>query len=132
MQKKTLDDYYYKLKNAHALGFDFEKHKSEKIGVLRQFVKESKKSKQPTSIPTPVFNQWLNKNNQQQPGQSSYGGGVLCQASQNPCGLGGTSYAANSFPQSFPPPQKPSEDDIDKYLVKDDEDFESSESEQSD
>jgi len=27
MQKKTLDDYYYKLKTAQSLGFDFEKNK---------------------------------------------------------------------------------------------------------
>jgi hypothetical protein len=39
MQKKTLDDYYYKIKNAHSFGFDFDKFKNDKIGVLRQFVK---------------------------------------------------------------------------------------------
>lgn len=43
MQKKTLDDYYYKLKAAQAMGFDVEKNRKEKIGVLRKFVKDNKK-----------------------------------------------------------------------------------------
>lgn len=28
MQRKTLDDYYYKLKNAQSYGFDIEKNKN--------------------------------------------------------------------------------------------------------
>lgn len=43
IHKKTLDDYYYKLKGAQSLGFDIEKNRHEKIGVLRRFVKENKK-----------------------------------------------------------------------------------------
>ena len=40
MQRKTLDDYYYKIKNAVSYGFDLEKNINEKIGLLRQFLKE--------------------------------------------------------------------------------------------
>jgi hypothetical protein len=39
MQRKTLDDYYYKIKNAVSYGFDLEKNMNEKIGLLRQFLK---------------------------------------------------------------------------------------------
>lgn len=39
LAKKTLDDYYYQLRMAQTYGFDFERHKNDKIGVLRRFVK---------------------------------------------------------------------------------------------
>ena len=38
--KKTLDDYYYQLRHGEQFGFDFEKHRYDKIGVLRRFVRE--------------------------------------------------------------------------------------------
>ena len=82
--------------------------------MLRQFVKVGKKNLQPKSVPTVVFNQWLSK--------SSFGG--LYQA--NSSGLGSSSYASHSYMPSYPP-QKPSEDDIDKYLAID-EDSSSSDS----
>jgi len=37
--KKSLDDYLMQLRYAKILGFDFQKHKDDKIGVLRRFVK---------------------------------------------------------------------------------------------
>lgn len=40
VQRRTLDDYYYKIKNALSYGFDIEKYKDQKIGFLRQFVKD--------------------------------------------------------------------------------------------
>jgi hypothetical protein len=41
LAKKTLDDYYYQLRQAHYYGFDFQIHKNDKIGVLRKFVKQA-------------------------------------------------------------------------------------------
>lgn len=40
LAKKTLDDYYYQLRQAEYYGFDFQHHKDDKIGVLRRFVKQ--------------------------------------------------------------------------------------------
>ncbi len=76
--------------------------------MLRQFVKESKKNQ-------------LNKTS-----TSTYNGGFCPQSagnSQFSCG-GGTSYAS-TYQQPFP--QKPPEDEIDKYFAKDSEDSSSSE-----
>lgn len=120
MQKKTLDDYYYKLKSAQTLGFDFEKNKHEKIGMLRKFVKENKKKQLENGVgvatnqSAPWGSGFYNNKGGQFVGQS---GGV------------GTSYA-HSYHQPYP--QKPPEDEIDKYFVKDnDESSLSSDSEQS-
>lgn len=44
---KSLDDYYNQIKYAKYLGFDFSKHKNEKIGVLRGFVKAHLKQLDP-------------------------------------------------------------------------------------
>ena len=40
--KKTLDDYFNQMKMAHGYNFDFEKHKNQKVGFLRKFVKMAK------------------------------------------------------------------------------------------
>ena len=40
--KKSLDDYYNLIKFAWEHNFDFHKHKDDKIGVLRTFVKRAK------------------------------------------------------------------------------------------
>ncbi|KRX08749.1 hypothetical protein PPERSA_08060 [Pseudocohnilembus persalinus] len=39
--RKTLDDYHLQLRRAKTLNFDFEKHKFEKMGFLRKFVKDN-------------------------------------------------------------------------------------------
>jgi hypothetical protein len=44
LAKKTLDDYYYQLRQAEYYGFDFQTHKEDKIGVLRRFVKQAHKN----------------------------------------------------------------------------------------
>lgn len=100
MQKKTLDDYYYKLKSASSFGFDFDKHKNEKIGLLRQFVKDYKK-KVSKKTSAPQFNV----------GTGGHGGTSVHGIN----GMMGASYAS-SYPSSQP--QKPPEDEIDKYFAK--------------
>ncbi len=42
LSKKSLDDYLLQIRFAKRFGFDFEKHKHDNIGVLRQFVKKIK------------------------------------------------------------------------------------------
>ena len=44
LAKKTLDDYYYQLRQAEYYGFDFQNHRDDKIGVLRKFVKQAIKN----------------------------------------------------------------------------------------
>jgi len=44
VSKKSLDDYFLQLKFGKRLGFDFEKYKNEKVGVLRKYVKRNKSS----------------------------------------------------------------------------------------
>ena len=39
LPKKSLDDYYYQLKLGEKHGFNFKAHLSERIGVLRTFLK---------------------------------------------------------------------------------------------
>jgi len=41
VSKKSLDDYLSQLRQGRALGFDFNHHKEQKVGYLRQFVKEN-------------------------------------------------------------------------------------------
>ena len=43
ISKKSLDDYLIQLRNGRSLGFNFNEHQNEKIGVLRSFVKKYKK-----------------------------------------------------------------------------------------
>jgi len=40
VSKKSLDDYLLQLRFGKKFGFDFEKHRNSKVGVLRSFVKE--------------------------------------------------------------------------------------------
>lgn len=42
VSKKSLDDYLLQLRFGKKFGFDFEKHRDSKVGVLRSFVKEQK------------------------------------------------------------------------------------------
>ena len=42
VSKKSLDDYLLQLRFGRKLGFDFEKHKNDRVGVLRKFVKLNK------------------------------------------------------------------------------------------
>ena len=42
VSKKTLEDYLYQIKSANKYGFDFEKFKFHKIGILRSFVRREK------------------------------------------------------------------------------------------
>ena len=37
--RRTLEDYNYQIQQGQSFSFDFEKHKSHKIGVLRQYNK---------------------------------------------------------------------------------------------
>lgn len=43
VSKKSLDDYLSQLRQGRTVGFDFNMHKHEKVGYLRQFVKENSK-----------------------------------------------------------------------------------------
>ena len=43
ISKKSLDDYLIQLRNGRKLGFNFNEHQNDKIGVLRSFVKKNKK-----------------------------------------------------------------------------------------
>ena len=44
VSKKSLDDYLLQLRFGKKFGFDFEKHRDSKVGVLRSFVKDQKDS----------------------------------------------------------------------------------------
>jgi len=53
VSKKSLDDYLLQLRFGKKFGFDFQKHKDDKVGVLRSYVKtEKNKQKSGTSIST--------------------------------------------------------------------------------
>ena len=43
ISKKSLDDYLIQLRNGRNLGFNFNEHQNDKIGVLRSYVKKHKK-----------------------------------------------------------------------------------------
>ena len=43
ISKKSLDDYLIQLRNGRSLGFNFNEHQNDKIGVLRSFIKKNKK-----------------------------------------------------------------------------------------
>lgn len=121
MQKKTLDDYYYKIKSAQAFGFDFEKLKHEKIGVLRQFVKDCKKKKmakmniQPLPFPKPYGQ-----------GIGGHLGNGTMYGINGMSAMMSASFAGSTYPSHHQyhnyQYQKPPEDDISKYLVQDNED----------
>ena len=42
ISKKSLDDYFLQLKNGKANGFNFNEHKNDKIGILRNWNKNHK------------------------------------------------------------------------------------------
>lgn len=42
VSKKSLDDYLLQLRFGKKFGFDFEKNKDQKVGILRMFVKKEK------------------------------------------------------------------------------------------
>lgn len=44
VSKKSLDDYLLQMRFGKKYGFDFQKHKLDKVGVLRTFVKNQKKA----------------------------------------------------------------------------------------
>jgi len=41
--KKSLDDYLLQIRSAKKMGFNFQEHYNERVGVLRSFVKKTKK-----------------------------------------------------------------------------------------
>lgn len=41
--KKTLDDYFWHIKQGHTYNFDFEANLNNKVGTLRKFVREHHK-----------------------------------------------------------------------------------------
>jgi hypothetical protein len=44
VSKKSLDDYLLQLRFGKKYGFDFQMHRNEKVGILRTYVKEQKKT----------------------------------------------------------------------------------------
>jgi hypothetical protein len=42
VSKKSLDDYLLQLRFGKKFGFDFQKHKDDKVGTLRSMVKKEK------------------------------------------------------------------------------------------
>ncbi len=46
VSKKSLDDYLLQLRFGKKYGFDFQKHRNDKVGVLRCYVKEQKSKSQ--------------------------------------------------------------------------------------
>ena len=46
ISKKSLDDYFLQLKNGKVNGFNFNEHKSDKIGILRNWNKHHKDAKE--------------------------------------------------------------------------------------
>ena len=54
ISKKSLDDYFLQLKNGKANGFNFNEHKSDKIGILRNWNKHHKVVQQSTTDPKGV------------------------------------------------------------------------------
>ena len=40
ISKKSLDDYFLQLRNGHLNGFNFNEHKNDKIGILRNWNKK--------------------------------------------------------------------------------------------
>ena len=50
ISKKSLDDYLMQLRSAKKFDFDFDSHKSEKVGVIRKFVKTMKDEERKRTI----------------------------------------------------------------------------------
>ena len=49
ISKKSLDDYFLQLKNGKQNGFNFNEHKDDKIGILRNWNKHHRESAQERS-----------------------------------------------------------------------------------
>jgi hypothetical protein len=45
ISKKTLDDYLSQIKKGKRYGFNFNEHKNEKIGILREFIRKAERHK---------------------------------------------------------------------------------------
>jgi len=43
ISKKSLDDYLFQIRFGHKYGFNFNEHYNDKVGVLRDFVRQRKK-----------------------------------------------------------------------------------------
>ena len=43
ISKKSLDDYLFQIRFGHRYGFNFNEHYNDKVGVLRDFVRQRKK-----------------------------------------------------------------------------------------
>jgi hypothetical protein len=44
ISKKSLDDYLFQIRFGHRYGFNFNEHYNDKVGVLRDFVRQRKKT----------------------------------------------------------------------------------------
>lgn len=44
ISKKSLDDYLFQIRFGHRYGFNFNEHYNDKVGVLRDFVRQNKKN----------------------------------------------------------------------------------------
>jgi len=44
ISKKSLDDYLLQIRFGRRYGFNFNEHKNDKVGVLRDYVRKSKKN----------------------------------------------------------------------------------------
>ena len=43
ISKKSLDDYLFQIRYGYRFGFNFNEHYNEKVGILRDFVRQKKK-----------------------------------------------------------------------------------------
>jgi len=44
ISKKSLDDYLFQIRFGNRFGFNFNEHYNEKVGILRDFVRQQKKA----------------------------------------------------------------------------------------
>jgi len=44
ISKKSLDDYLFQIRFGYRYGFNFNEHYNEKVGILRDFVRQQKKA----------------------------------------------------------------------------------------
>jgi hypothetical protein len=44
ISKKSLDDYLFQIRLGHRFGFNFNEHYNEKVGILRDYVRQQKKT----------------------------------------------------------------------------------------
>jgi hypothetical protein len=44
ISKKSLDDYLFQIRFGNRYGFNFNEHYNEKVGILRDFVRQQKKA----------------------------------------------------------------------------------------